>query len=307
MTNIGGNEWQVIIYPSETGGIFPSGTATLTIYVDCPPDNSDFPPNDPGVEDAIEIGDIIFIDPSGTITESCTNGPLEGATVTLYREFPEGSGNFVIPAPSDHIPTTNPQVTGSDGRYGWLTVAGTYKILVEKDGYNPEWSVEVTVPPPVNNLNVELDRTNGCDFGTLTAIPNPIPTPGSSTDLTLTMESSGLGNTVITAWVVYEPDEDICQVVLLPSPIPPGGSVTKTYPDDFTISVLDDSGTGNNTCDTDTIGAYTTEVQTEIGDPIIKTFYIAFNVLNEAVIGSVALVGASLAAIIAYAYRKKSI
>ena len=280
------NKWKAVFYPYPP---FPSGIATLTIYIDCAPDTVGFPPTGPGTEDMIQIGDILFIDPSGTIFESCTGGPLEDATVRLERYV---DGQWVT-ATTGIIPSVNPQITGGDGRCGWLTSPGKYRIVVSKDGWSTVTSDPVNVPPPVDNLNVTLDRVDGCDFGTLTVNPDPIQVNGTA-EITLTMESSGIGSTTVTGWAVFEPDQDVCETSVV-VPIPPGGSITKVYPTDFTISSADDPNTGNNQCDTGTISTYTVLVSTSIGDPILKTFSTSFGVVPESIIGAVGVVSASIA------------
>jgi len=130
---------------------FPPGTAQMRFEVDVAPAG-----NWPGPEDALEIGDIIFIDPSGIIRSSCTNTPINGATATLLKEWPPTTGNFEISPSVNQIPQTNPQITGVDGKYGWLTVPGLYKVRAERPGYVMNESLPVTVPPAVENLNIDL-------------------------------------------------------------------------------------------------------------------------------------------------------
>jgi len=127
---------------------FPPGTATMRVDIDCSPD----PP-------IIQLGDIIFIDPSGTVFDVCTGDPLDGATVTLLKD---SGTSFVIPSPSVHIPTTNPQTTLSDGIYHWDVIPGDYKVKVTKTGFVPTTSSTLTIPPPVFDLDFALERDGGC-------------------------------------------------------------------------------------------------------------------------------------------------
>jgi hypothetical protein len=122
----------------------------------------DVDPAGPGPEDAIQIGDIIFIDPSGQIQDACTGAPISGANVTLLVEFPPLTGNFVVSPPGNQIPPDNPLTTGADGMYNWTTVLGTYKVSAEKTGYITAESPPVSVPPPVFNLNISLTPVGGC-------------------------------------------------------------------------------------------------------------------------------------------------
>lgn len=134
---------------------FPPGAAQMTFKVDVAPAG-------PGPDDAIQIGDIIFIDPSGQIQNACTGAPIGGTTVTLMVEFPPGTGNFIRSLPTNQIPSDNPLTTGADGMYSWLTVPGRYKVIANKTGYIQSESPSVSVPPPVFNLNISLIPTDGC-------------------------------------------------------------------------------------------------------------------------------------------------
>lgn len=145
----GSNEFTAVFLASPP---FPFGPASMRIDIDCP---------DP-TPDAVEVGDVIFLDPSGTIFNGCTNQPLEGATVTLLQESPAGSGTFIVPSTSDHLPAINPQTTGSDGRYSWDVVAGTYKVRAEKAGFVTGDTAPVVVPPPATGLDIVLLPISGC-------------------------------------------------------------------------------------------------------------------------------------------------
>jgi len=83
-------------------------------------------PAGPGPEDVVEIGDLIFRDPSGQIKDACTGIPIRDATVTLFVEYPSGSGNFIESPDENQIPVDNPLITGDDGRYRWDVVSGIY-------------------------------------------------------------------------------------------------------------------------------------------------------------------------------------
>ena len=160
MTNIGGTLFQVT-FP----GPFPPGTALMRADVDCPPDTAGYPASQAlvGPEDVIEIGNIIFFDPSGTILNACTGGPLSGATVTLLKD--DGAGNFVVPPTADHIPTTNPQTTAANGSYGWVVVSGTYKVQATKAGYTSAIVGPFVIPPPVTGADMTLTPIGGCPAG----------------------------------------------------------------------------------------------------------------------------------------------
>lgn len=148
---------------------FPGGTAQMRF-------EADVYPAGPGPEDAIQIGDIIFIDPSGQIKDACTGNSISDATVTLLVEYPLGTGNFIDSPPENQIPEDNPLITGDDGRYSWLTIPGTYKVRADKAGYEIAQSDSVTVPPPVTDLNISMIPIGGC-------VPSDITAPDSVTNL----------------------------------------------------------------------------------------------------------------------------
>lgn len=159
MTEIGISKvWTATFLPS-----FPSGTARMKLEIDIAPAG-------PGAEDMIKIGDIIFRDPSGQIKNSCTNKPINGANALLMVEFPPTTGNFILSPSGSQIPSTNPLTTETDGKYSWMTVPGTYKVIAEAIGYITGESPAVTVPPVVTDLDIELIPVSGCGFP-----PQPVP------------------------------------------------------------------------------------------------------------------------------------
>jgi len=61
----------------------------------------------------------------------------------------------VTPARID--PPLNPQVTGSDGRYGWDVIMGCWFVEVSAPGYFTRYSAVVGVPPEVTDLDIQLE------------------------------------------------------------------------------------------------------------------------------------------------------
>ena len=132
-----------------------------------------------GCEDPDENADVafnIYIDPSGIVQDQNGN-PVAGATVTLMRDNPDTitpdfevvADGSVLMDPS--VNNTNPDVTGSDGRFRWDVVAGLWKVRAEApgchtpgDGSTPfvETS-ELVVPPPRLGLVLELDCADAAD------------------------------------------------------------------------------------------------------------------------------------------------
>ena len=148
MTKDGDSLWQVRFPtpPGDAGDSF-----TLTLRVDCD-----------GTIITVNIGSLTLIDPSGFVTDAVTHAAIVEATVTLQRM--DGSAWADVNAyetagdpPSPTInPQVNPQLTDPDGHYGWDVIAGTYRVVVEKEGYATQTSAAVTVPPPVTDLDIQL-------------------------------------------------------------------------------------------------------------------------------------------------------
>jgi hypothetical protein len=99
-----------------------------------------------------------LIDPSGYVyAVADPTLRISGAVVTLERF--DGIAYVPLDAIADYgefEPLDNPQITGSDGRYGWDVIAGTYRVTVSKDGCDTVTSAPVAVPPPVTDLNIGL-------------------------------------------------------------------------------------------------------------------------------------------------------
>jgi hypothetical protein len=148
MTKDGGTIWEVT-FPTPPGD--SGNTFTLTLRVDCD-----------GLILSVNIGSLTLIDPAGFVTDSVTAAAIPEATVTLQRMDAgvwtdvnpyETAGDPPSPTSS---PQVNPQLTDADGHYGWDVIAGTYRVIVEKQGYVTQTSPSVTVPPPVTDLNIQL-------------------------------------------------------------------------------------------------------------------------------------------------------
>lgn len=145
-----GNVWTGTVQtpPGSAGQSFP-----LTLVIECP-----------GQTITIYIGSLTLIDPSGYITDFISGFPIPEATVTLQRM--EGlQWNTVNPFATqmdgspEIAPQINPQSTDADGHYGWDVIAGTYRVVVEAQCYADQTSMEVVIPPPVTDLDLELERT----------------------------------------------------------------------------------------------------------------------------------------------------
>lgn len=75
-------------------------------------------------------------DPHGTVFDSVTLAPLDGVKVTLYRK---GDNNSYTLMDGKELfgGLTNPVITGKDGAFAFYVPNGTYKLKVEKEGYEP--------------------------------------------------------------------------------------------------------------------------------------------------------------------------
>lgn len=102
----------------------------------------------------------MFIDPSGIVTDAVTGEPIEGAIVTLQK-CQSISGSCSTALQGEYIPDENPLLTTASGGYGWDVIPGFYRVHVEKTGYQSTDSDIVEIPPPVLDLDVQLQPIQG--------------------------------------------------------------------------------------------------------------------------------------------------
>jgi len=77
-----------------------------------------------------------LFDPFGTVFDSLTNNPIQGAEVSLW--YDTGGGNWILARPGIEIDAgdANPQTTGADGTYSYLVaVNGDYRFTITASGY----------------------------------------------------------------------------------------------------------------------------------------------------------------------------
>jgi hypothetical protein len=160
---------------SITVNLFPQhGAGQLQFDVTCEDSNLS----------GVTSGPPIFLDPSGTVIDACTNQPIQGATVTLFdnignpgNEATQESDETASPPIMD--PQINPQTTPADGTYAWLVLPSPDS---NGDGFNdiPQilWKVQASapgyvtqsapvgngfpIPPEVVGLDFFLDPVNAC-------------------------------------------------------------------------------------------------------------------------------------------------
>ena len=122
---------------------------------------------------------LFYIDPAGYIYDVNTGTHIANSTVWLQQ--PDGLGSWKnVPTGPDIIPpiaqpNVNPLVSDVAGDYQWDTLPGAYRVNVTAPGYKPANSIVVSVPPPVEDLDVGLhqiiDSNNPPFFQLQTSVP----------------------------------------------------------------------------------------------------------------------------------------
>ena len=179
----------------ETDTLNITGRAQVTITVRCD-----------GASEPVEFS--VYIDPSGVVVDQFGK-PVAGATVTLLRENPGtvavdfeavADGSVLMDAT---VNSTNPDVTGSDGRFRWDVVAGLWKVRAEAAGChapgNPSTAFvetpELTVPPPQLGLVLELECERALAGVLVVANSGSLSDVGTAAS----MVAAGLGDAVVFA------------------------------------------------------------------------------------------------------------
>ena len=124
----------------------------------------------------VPIGGIALIDPAGIVYDQArydaavahaapaaaarAAAALEGVTVRLQREV-GGAFRNVLSGDPGITPNVNPEVTGANGQFQWLTSVGRYRVVVSKPGYRTTTSRAVTIPPAVTDLHVGMLSDSG--------------------------------------------------------------------------------------------------------------------------------------------------
>ncbi|WP_162848572.1 carboxypeptidase regulatory-like domain-containing protein [Paenibacillus nanensis] len=118
-----------------------------------PPTKPEPPTNAPVPGDLIGLPTWIF-DPSGYVFEAVPSNRLEGVTATVMEKDPSTGEYHYWNA--EWFDQQNPQITGSNGRYGWDVPVGTWQVEYRKEGYEPAQSAELVVLPPHFDVNIPM-------------------------------------------------------------------------------------------------------------------------------------------------------
>jgi uncharacterized repeat protein (TIGR01451 family) len=94
----------------------------------------------------------VLIDPEGTVFDVLTGLPIDGATVACMQAGVSigpasgaAGGETLTLWPADQYGQINPQTVGTDGYFSFFTPQGTYRVQVNKAGYQPYESPDLTV------------------------------------------------------------------------------------------------------------------------------------------------------------------
>jgi len=144
----------------------------------------------------------MYIDPSGTVTTT-TGQPLAGATVTLLRSD-SSSGPFSAVPDGDSIMSPanrhNPDVTDSQGHFGWDVLTGYYIVTASHPGCTASndptqtdvQSQVLSIPPPATGLTLQL-LCVGAPMTTASLSPQPNAAGWNHSDVTVTLNATASG------------------------------------------------------------------------------------------------------------------
>lgn len=112
------------------------------------------------------VADItILIDPSGYVEDKHSLERLEGA-LAICEVWDEDENEWVF-WDAEIFGQVNPQLTDSNGEYGWMVPDGIYRVRITKDGYedyvtteDPKYSADgestIIIPPPRDDVNISM-------------------------------------------------------------------------------------------------------------------------------------------------------
>ena len=107
-----------------------------------------------GDSEVTSSGDVVLIDPEGVVFDVQSGNLIVDANVACMEANVSAPGNDIVDGSTNTIfalwdaetyGQVNPQMTLADGYFSFLTPAGTYRIVVNKDGYQPHTSPDLAV------------------------------------------------------------------------------------------------------------------------------------------------------------------
>ena len=94
-----------------------------------------------------------IFDPSGFVYEAVEGNRVEGATATLVYSDTSSAWD------ASEYDQINPQTTDEDGHFAWDVPTGTWKVKVEKAGYETAFTDALEVPPPRMDVRIPIVTT----------------------------------------------------------------------------------------------------------------------------------------------------
>ena len=100
-------------------------------------------------------------DPSGFVYEAVESNRLSDVTATVYQKYMAEDiyGDWhevIIPWDAESYDQVNPQQTDQEGMYAWDVPEGEWRVVFSKEGYEPDTTGWLSVPPPQLDVNVGL-------------------------------------------------------------------------------------------------------------------------------------------------------
>ncbi|QJD86371.1 S-layer homology domain-containing protein [Cohnella herbarum] len=173
-------------------------------------------------------------DPSGFLYEGYEANVLEGVSATALNL--DVAANEWKVWDAEWYGQINPQISNSQGRYGWDVPEGKWKVRYEKDGYETAYSGDLDVPPPHFDVNIPMvsylppavDYVKAAPGGTKLEVGFSKPMSGESVgDGSIIMDSAGgvaipgtvqlkdpvtvPGGNTLSKVLVFRPDQPVAE------------------------------------------------------------------------------------------------
>ena len=249
---------------------------------------------------------------------------LSGDIIVGYITHPKDNYRYpeleVYPLGNDILQGGNDTLEGGDGNDGLFgdniladntdAVTGGNDIIIARDGASDNVMGDNISGIPIRGIHDVCivddrhtytydviddihDNVAECEHNDILTFEASSPTIniGQSVNLVFTYHVND--NVKITSITVTTPNNDTCTYNgTLPVIVQPYTSFTAMYPTNFT---------GDN-CNTNTAGTYTATLYREVGNPIVTTFNISFNVVPE-IVGMVGVIGSIFIGLMFYMRR----